>query len=348
MDVCTGFRLGLAAHRHHCERDQSRRSGPESGTAHSAAIATSAPVTDRRRLAYICRLLAQMLVLTLLPRVAVCAELHPATIAAYERYVAGILERFTIQRTGRLRLEQAPGQLLAELRAGQIVAGPGHQDGIIEVEDGLIHHWRGAAFIPGVRLDAVLRVAQNYPAYRSMYDSIIASGVLGRHSSRAPDGDRFSVFFRIERSANIVTNVVDLWASVAYWYPRADRAMALSDADCIRQVENAGARDERRLRVGAGSGYLWRAHTFSTYLERHGGVYLEFETVGLSRGIPPLLGWLIEPIARRLGRASVAESLEQLRDAVIAAAEPASPQAEPPVPVPTFWCTAPDESRAAR
>ena len=35
------------------------------------------------------------------------------------------------------------------------------------------------------------------------------------------------------------------------------------------------------------------------------------ETVGLSRGFPPLLGWLIEPIARRLGRKSIERSLEE-------------------------------------
>src|SRR5918996_6335387 len=86
-------------------------------------------------------LLAPVLVLALLPRVAFCAELHPDTIAAYERYVAGLTERFTTQRTGRLALEQAPAPLLADLRAGHIVAGPGHEDGIIEIEDGLIHHW---------------------------------------------------------------------------------------------------------------------------------------------------------------------------------------------------------------
>jgi hypothetical protein len=282
------------------------------------------------------------------PGVALGAELHLQTISAYERYVAAIRERFASQRSGRLSLEEAEAGLLTDLRAGRIVAAPGQEDGIIEIEGGLIHHWRGAAFVPAARLEAVLRIAQDYSAYRSMYDGILASAVRGHEATRSPEGERFRVFFRIERSANLVTSVVDLWASVDYWYPRADRAMAMSDADCIRQVENSGTPDERRLAVGTGSGYLWRANTFSTYLERDGGVYLEFETIGLSRGFPPLLGWLVEPVARRLGRGSAAESLEQLRDAVVGPAKRARPQAQPSAPIPSFWCTARDESPAAR
>jgi hypothetical protein len=36
----------------------------------------------------------------------------------------------------------------------------------------------------------------------------------------------------------------------------------------------------------------------------------------LSRSFPPLLGWIIEPIARRLGRRSAATSLQEYIDVV--------------------------------
>ena len=60
-------------------------------------------------------------------------------------------------------------------------------------------------------------------------------------------------------------------------------------------------------------GYLWRANTFSRLAERDGGVLVELENVGLSRAFPPILGWLIEPIARRIGRSSVEDSLLEFR-----------------------------------
>ena len=49
------------------------------------------------------------------------------------------------------------------------------------------------------------------------------------------------------------------------------------------------------------------------------GVLVEFENVGLSRTFPPMLAWIIEPIARRVGRSSVDDSLSKFREGVLAA-----------------------------
>ena len=81
-------------------------------------------------------------------------------------------------------------------------------------------------------------------------------------------------------------------------------------------MKNAGQVNERLLPVGRDSGYLWRASNFTRFTEREGGVYVEMESLGLSRGFPPFLGWLIEPIARRLGRESIERSLEEFIAAV--------------------------------
>jgi len=61
---------------------------------------------------------------------------------------------------------------------------------------------------------------------------------------------------------------------------------------------------------------LWRAVTLNRLVEQDAGVFIEMETLGLSRGFPPLLRWFIEPIARRLGRKSVELSLQEFRRAV--------------------------------
>lgn len=48
--------------------------------------------------------------------------------------------------------------------------------------------------------------------------------------------------------------------------------------------------DEDHFPVGRDSGYLWRANAFTKFVQRDGGVWVELETVGLSRRFPPFVG----------------------------------------------------------
>jgi hypothetical protein len=68
-------------------------------------------------------------------------------------------------------------------------------------------------------------------------------------------------------------------------------------------------------------------NTFTRFVERASGVDVELETIGLSRRFPRRLGWLIEPIARRLGRRSVERTLTEFGLAVRndASADPVPP-----------------------
>ncbi len=227
--------------------------------------------------------------------------------------MAGLAQAFAGRISSDTFLEQADADALARMHAGEIVLAAGTGDGITEMSRGLLHHWRATAFIPDVTIDRVLAIVQDYAAYADAYDWLIASQLVDR------EGDRYRAFFRVRRSAGVVTGVVDMWMVTNYRRIGPGRAVAVSRADCVRQVEHAGEPGERRLPQGTGSGYLWRADALSKYLERDGGVFVELDTVGLSRGYPPLLGWIVAPIARRLGRESAAESLNRLRAAVIAA-----------------------------
>ena len=239
------------------------------------------------------------------------ADLERTTVAAYDRFLETVAQAFSKQVGTDAFLAQASPQALDRLRHGEILFEPGSGDGIIEVPNGLIHHWRATAFVPDVTLEEVLRVARDYTKYASMYDWIVAADLVASEGS-----NRFRTFFRARRRAGTVTGVVDVWMVTEYRHLRAGRATSVARADCVRQVEHAGERAEHRLRPGTGNGYLWRADAMSKYLERDGGVYMELDTIGLSRGFPPLLGWIIEPVARRLGRGSAGEALNQLRVAL--------------------------------
>lgn len=129
------------------------------------------------------------------------------------------------------------------------------------------------------------------------------------------DTNTFRVFARVKEDAGGLSAILDVWTVVTY-DKMGKCAHSLGAAHEIRQVKNAGGSNEQLLPAGHDSGYLWRANTFTRFIERDGGVYVELETVGLSRRFPPLLGWIIEPIARRIGRSSVERTLTEFRDAV--------------------------------
>jgi hypothetical protein len=234
---------------------------------------------------------------------AAAAELQARTSQAYETYLEEAKRAFVWRvRTG----VDASGAG----RDGAISAGPGGQDGIITVPGGLVHHWIGRTLLRGVTLEHVVGVSASYAAYSTVYKSIVASRVLGQ------EGDIYRVLMRLKESEAGITAVLDVRSTIQWVEHRAGVVYALSNADEIREVEHPGRQNERLLPPGRDSGYLWRANTFTHFRQEGDGVHVEMETFGLSRRFPPMLGWIIEPIARRVGRRSVQRSLEEFSAAV--------------------------------
>jgi hypothetical protein len=242
------------------------------------------------------------------------AELQARTSQAYDAFLAEARRAFV----SRARPIIAPAP-----PTGVLSAGPARGDGIIDVPDGLVHHWTAAAFVRGTTLRRGLDVSAAFANYHAVYKAVIRSTLLRR------DGDRYRVLMRLEEGEAGVRAILDVRSTVEYSYPATGVALAVSLSDEIRQVQNAGGQDERLLPEGRDSGYLWRAGTFTYFREQSDGLYIETETIGLSREFPPLLGWIIEPIARRIGRRSVATSLQEFivalqRDGAAPAAAPKS------------------------
>ena len=252
------------------------------------------------RIAAVAALLLSLLAATA-PSRAIAAELEARTTRAWNSYVEDARRAF---------LARARTPAGAKVPTAGITASAAREDGIIPVPGGLVHHWVGRAFAPGVTLKQALVVSRDYASYDDIYTSVIRSRVL------AHQGDTFRVLMRLEEGDAGITAILDVRSTISYSYPDSRTLIALSNADEIREVENAGEADERLLPAGRDSGYLWRASTFTTFREVNGGLYVEMETVGLSREFPTMLGWLIEPIARRLGRKSVEGSLQEFLAAV--------------------------------
>ena len=74
-----------------------------------------------------------------------------------------------------------------------------------------------------------------------------------------------------------------------------------------------GQPDERELPVGHDGGYLWRLNSYWRLLEQDGGVYVECESISLTRDIPFGLGWVVKPFVTSLPKDSLAFTLETTR-----------------------------------
>ncbi|HEY5618322.1 MAG TPA: hypothetical protein VIK60_10270 [Vicinamibacterales bacterium] len=239
-------------------------------------------------------------------------DLQEHTRLAFDRYAEEATENFLkrVRADAGTSVDGAQSSRARRLRDGAIVARAGGQDGIIGVSDGLVHHWFAASFIDGVTLADALNVSFAYADYHAFYRPILASRLL------AHDGNTYRALLRLRESAGGMTAILDVTTRVEYFHPDPRTAYTISTSEDIREVKDAGSPREQHLPAGRDSGYLWRAVTLSRLIERDAGVLIEMETLGLSRSFPPFLGWIIEPIARRIGRKSVELSLQEFRTAV--------------------------------
>ena len=179
------------------------------------------------------------------------------------------------------------------------------------VPSGLIHDWVAAVFIPDATLQDVLVVVGDYANYKEIYKpTVVESKAIASGGAE----DRFSMVLMNE--SFFLKTALD--ADYESCYVRVDdrRGYNIFRTTRIREIEDYGAPAEHALQQGQGHGILWRLFGIARYVERDGGVYLEVEAIGLSRDLPASLRWLVEPIIRRVSRASLLTSLQQTEKAV--------------------------------
>ena len=247
-------------------------------------------------------------------------NLRRETIAAFDDYV-----RLTDARsneelrrgTNLLWIDALPesdrGQAYEELRRGVVkVQRLETRDGgqKIRCPDGMIHHWAGVVFIPGVTLQDVLRVLQDYDHQAHYYAADVERSKIESH-----DDDHFLVFLRFRRH-KVITVVLNTEHDVHYFHDSERREHSRSSAVHIAEVENPGKPNEREKAPGEDGGFLWRMETWWRMEERDGGVYVQSEVLSLTRDIPVGLGWLIGPFVTSIPRETLTFTLEATRRAV--------------------------------
>lgn len=244
---------------------------------------------------------------------AYAADLHPHTVAAFDHYIA-LTEARLRQNASFLWIDGLPASRSQEARSRirrneLVIERIETKDGTreIDVPDGLIHHWIGTAFIAGATIDRALTLLQSYDRHQQIYAPAIAASKLV-----ARDGDRFRFFLRFMMK-EVITVVVNTEHEARFRRAGDDRAEGWIASTRIAEVENPGTADEREKPVGHDGGYLWRLNTYWRVLARDGGLYVQCESVSLTRGIPTGLGWLVGPFVTSIPRESLTFTLETTR-----------------------------------
>lgn len=174
-----------------------------------------------------------------------------------------------------------------------------------DLPDAAVHHWVGTVFLPGVALPGLLDRLQGVEVQRRQPD-VLAARVTGR------DADGLSVFLRLRRS-QIVTVTYDTDHRVRFLRLGPSRAMSVTRATRITEIEAPGTAEERALGPGEDRGFLWALDAWWRYEAVAGGVLVECESVSLSRRPPFGLGALAAPFVTRVARESMVRTLEALR-----------------------------------
>jgi hypothetical protein len=81
----------------------------------------------------------------------------------------------------------------------------------------------------------------------------------------------------------------------------------------IAEVANADQPGEYEKPIGHDGGFLWRMNSYWRFEEKDQGVYVEVESVSLTRDIPAGLGWLIRPFVTSIPRESLLMTLGSTR-----------------------------------
>jgi hypothetical protein len=225
----------------------------------------------------------------------------PAAVAGFNTHVGALEARLAAQHrqnAGFVVLEEPATQTEVRLRRGEPVVEnltPAKTD----LPGAMLHHWRGTAFLPGGRAVDFERLMRDFSAYPSVYNpQVVSAKVL------LQNGDRNQAIIRVKQK-HVITVVMDTTYNIEFGRLDARHGWSISRSAHIDEIDDAGTKNERVLSPADQHGFLWRLNTYWTFEERDGGLYIQIESVSLTRSIPSGLGWVIGPFVESVPRESL-------------------------------------------
>ena len=247
-----------------------------------------------------------LLILAAVPCLA--AELKPEAAQAYDRYTHDTEARLAAAKPF-LWVDASP-ERLRTVRLGQVAVGPWKADGDTFVSGASIHDWVGAVFIPGGTLEKTLGVLQDYDHHKNIHKDVPESKLLSR------DGNDFK-YYRLRVLKNGPINGVFRTEFEAHYQPvDPARWVLATHTTRVTEIEDYRKPEQRELPPGRGSGYLRKLNGYWRLEQRDGGVYLECETISLTRGLPTIIGALFVSSTHNIEREGLTATLQATSDAV--------------------------------
>lgn len=220
-----------------------------------------------------------------------------AATSAFNSYVNHVEARLDQQHSSAMTF-LAPEDW-GRLRGGEPIIEEVRPPGGSDLPGAMLHHWRGTAFVPGAHASGFEKLMRDFSGYPKIYEPQVLRAKVIAHQD-----DRFQVTMRI-RQKHVITVVMDTAYDVTFGRLDAPHGYSLSRSTRISEIESPGSGNERALGPGQGHGFLWRLNTYWSYEERDGGLYMQIESVSLSRSIPTGLGWAVKPFVESVPRESL-------------------------------------------
>jgi len=247
-------------------------------------------------------------------------ELKPATLAAFDKYVKLTEARMSGEIDGAsdfLWIDRQPqaerNRLHERLKRGEVlVESLETRDGQAEIDvpDGLIHHWIGTVFMPGVTLDRVMTFVKDYGNYSKHFAPTIVRSRLVSQTN-----DHFELAMRTS-TKKVITVVIDADYAVDYRMLGTDRVYTKSVARNFYEVADAGTPQERRTPAEQGRGYLWRLNNYCSFQQRPEGTYEQCESISLTTTVPWVFRFIVMPFVTSVPRETLEFTLGRVRAGV--------------------------------
>jgi hypothetical protein len=174
----------------------------------------------------------------------------------------------------------------------------------------MVHDWRGSAFAPGAKAADFENLLLNYDAYPRVFaPQVIEARRL------TLDKNHVQGWMRVKQK-HVITVVLETTYDGHHAMLDPQDRWSITHSTHIDEIEGAGTSHERALSPQEEHGFLWRIDTYWTWQERDGGVYMQIESVTLTRGIPAGLAWLVGPFVASVPRESLEFTLTAAKKAV--------------------------------
>ncbi len=248
---------------------------------------------------------AGLFMLWLASSIATWAEAPAAAVAAFNAYAGNVEARLQRQHRSQPDFVANLGsgsETEARLRRGEVILEKLTPEGD-GPQGAMLHDWRGTAFVPGATVAGFERVMKDVGSYPLVFaQQVVQARILAAQAEANPD--HFTATMRV-RQKHVITVVMDTTYDIMYGRLDAEHGYSISRSTKITEIADQGTAKERALGPSEDHGFLWRLNTYWSYEERDGDLYMQIESISLTRGIPTGLGWAVRPYVESVPRESL-------------------------------------------